>query len=243
MNRAVAVQLAPVLDVRTHADAPEQARALARATAERLRTGIRVRGAASLVVPGGRTPAAFLRELSCANIDWQYVQVTLTDERWVDAAFPDSNEKQVRDNLLCGAARKASFVYLKTAHEDPRAALAARTRALLAMARPFDAVVLGMGDDGHIGSLFPGASCLPRAMDPHAEPALVAISPPRAPHRRISFNLPALLDARHIAILVRGGAKLEILQRAAAEFSSPLELPVTAIVTQTRAPVEVHWTG
>ncbi len=242
MNRAAARQLTVALNLHAYPDAGAQARMLACATADRLRAGIAARGAASLVVPGGRTPTGFLRELADAALDWQRVQVTLTDERWVDAAFPDSNEKQVRDNLLHGPARQATFVYLKTAHEDPRAALFARTRALLAMARPFDAVVLGMGEDGHVGSLFPGAACLPKAMNPDEDPALVAISPPRAPHRRISFNLPALLDARHIAILVQGKTKLEVLERAAADCTPALELPVAAIVTQRRAPVEIHWT-
>lgn len=209
------------------ADPHVQALKLAADVAARLREALARRGSASLIVPGGRTPVEFFAALSSAALDWERITVGLTDERVTDPGADGSNEFLVRRHLLAGNAAAAQF--------RPW-----RSHGLEAIARPYDMVVLGMGDDGHCASLFPGAAGLEAALDPAAPPALVAITPPAARLERVSLNLAALLEARHIAVLIQGAAKLSVLEHAA-QGASPLELPVAAILGQARVPVDVYW--
>lgn len=239
---APAGSLTPGVVLREHADAATAARELAQQTADRLRAALKTRGRASLVVSGGRSPIAFFHALAAANLEWSDIWVSLADERWVPPSSPDSNEKLVRENLLTGHAAAAHFVPLKTEAAAPEAALDDRTHALAAMPRPFDVLVLGMGDDAHTASLFPGAPGVEQALRPDATPATVAIDPrtPGANHRRISLNLAALLDARHIALLLQGAGKRGVLERALLAGVT-FDMPITAILHQSRVPVEVHW--
>lgn len=206
----------------------------------RLRAALAARASASLVVSGGKSPLAFFRALSQATLDWQRVWITLADERWVDSASPDSNERTVRDHLMQGPAAQASFVPLKTSALSPELALDNRAAALAGMPKPFDVVVLGMGEDGHTASLFPGADNLRDALDLSSPPAPIAITPPAAPHRRISLNLAAVIDARFIALPIQGIAKRAVFERAA-RGASALELPVAAVLSHAPVPVDVYW--
>lgn len=205
-----------------------------------LRLGIAWRGKGSLAVAGGRTPVPLFRALSDAELDWRQVGITLTDERWVPEDHPGSNAALVRRELLAGRAGSARFVPLHDA--SPSAADAASNvwNMLGALARPFDAVVLGMGEDGHFASLFPGDPGLSAALDPEAEPACVAMHAPVQPHERISLNLAALLQARRLFLFVTGSAKRELLL-AAAHRGSALQWPVSALLAQRHPAPEVYW--
>src|SRR6185312_2483967 len=106
--------------------------------------------------------------------------------------------------------------------------------------RPFDVTLLGMGDDGHTASLFPGSPGIREALDPTAPAGCVATWSPRAPHARVSLNLSALLESRHISILILGGEKLAVHRRACS--AGPVEeMPVRGILRQAGVPVEVLW--
>jgi Glucosamine-6-phosphate isomerases/6-phosphogluconolactonase len=94
-------------EIHRHADFDALARSLSAWTQALLAAGIATRGRASLVVPGGRTPAPWFDLLSQADLAWDRVRVTLTDERWVDAGHPASNERLVRERLLRGKAAAA----------------------------------------------------------------------------------------------------------------------------------------
>ncbi|MET0985031.1 MAG: 6-phosphogluconolactonase [Steroidobacteraceae bacterium] len=205
-----------------------------------LNEAIAVRDVASLVVSGGRTPVLFFSKLSQEPIKWDQVRVTLADERWVEPTSPDSNERLVREHLLQGAAPAAHFVGLKNPAATPEAGIDWAWRALSRVARPYDVVVLGMGNDGHFASLFPGSLGLARALDPQAKPACVAMNSLTAPHARISFNLAAILDSRRIVLHIEGEEKWAVWQRARAGGSST-ELPIRALLQQKTVPVDVYW--
>ena len=132
---------------------------LAEKVAALLAADIQARGKASLVVSGGRTPMGFFHLLSQQLLDWSSVTVTLADERWVDADHQDSNEKLVRENLLINEAHQAQFISLKSAAKNAVDAESECEQAL-ASAGQFTVVILGMGDDGHTASLFPGTEAL-----------------------------------------------------------------------------------
>jgi 6-phosphogluconolactonase len=211
---------------------------LAQDVAKELRTAIERRGKASLIVSGGRSPAAFLDALSRNQLPWDRVFVSLAAERWAGEA--ERNETLVRKHLLTNLAATARFIPLKTPAAEPELVLSERMRLLRLMPLPFDVVVLGMGDDGHTASLFPDAEGIEAAMDPNAEPGLVVITPPAAPHRRISLNLAACLDARRICIQIQGTVKRAVLEEAR-ERATPQQLPIAAVLQQSRVPVDVYW--
>jgi 6-phosphogluconolactonase len=223
-------------------DSDEMVAALAGEIVSRLRAGILARSSASLVVSGGSTPGALFDSLSARSAPWQSVCITLSDERWIAPDRDGSNEKLVRTRLLRDMAAAARFVGLKTADALPQAAEAAVGAAVAAMPRPFDVVVLGMGDDGHTASLFPNAVGLDAALDTSLPDLVRAIhaNDATATGERMSLTLRAILDSRLIVILIRGDAKLAAYRRAAAG-TEVLEAPVRAVLHQTRTPVQVFW--
>lgn len=191
-----------------------------------------------LGVSGGRSPVPLFQALSRLALPWDRVTVTLADERWVPPAHPDSNEALVRAHLLRGRAAAAGFVPLFTGAATPEAGAAAACAALDALPRPFSRILLGMGEDGHIASLFPGAAELAEGLA--TEAWALAVRPPHAPHPRLSLSLRALLQARDLVLVVSGEAKRRVLERALEE--GPVEdLPVRAILRQSAVPVSVCW--
>jgi 6-phosphogluconolactonase len=221
-------------------NAAAQAAALATAVANVLTEALRARSQASLVVSGGRTPAAMFAKLAAIPLEWSRIHITLADERWVEPTSDSSNEHLVRSTLLTGLARAAAFTGLKTSAPDAQAGLAEAWQRCTTMPQPFDQVLLGIGDDGHFASLFPGAEGLVDALDEGAEPRCVAMTPIDAPFPRISLNLAALLRAHSIRIQICGAGKWEVYQRAL-EPGPFAEMPIRAILRQRKVPVDVYW--
>lgn len=222
-------------------DSTALAHALAGEIRVDLEEAIEMRNAAGLVVSGGRTPLKLFQQLRAEKLSWSKVRITLADERWVDVEEEASNEHLVRHTLLTGQAAQAHFVGLKNPAPTPEAGAEWSWRALSRVPRPFDVVLLGMGEDGHTASLFPGSLALARALDATAAPGCVAVNALKAPHARLSLNLAALLDARRIILHIEGEAKWQVYQRARMPGSAA-ELPVRAILHQKEVAVDVYWT-
>jgi 6-phosphogluconolactonase len=218
--------------------------ALADDIAAQLTTAVASRGAASAVVSGGTTPGPLYERLSRLPAPWAQVTLTLADERWVALDDDLSNERLVRACLERGAAAAVRLVSLKSAHAEPEQAEGVVDAAVRAMPRPFDVVLLGMGEDGHTASLFPHARGLDKALDV-ADPALARAVRPASPGvaggvARMSLSLRALLDSRRIVILVFGAAKWAVYQEAL-QAGAVADMPVRAVLRQDRAPVELWW--
>ena len=220
------------------ADVEALSRALASQIAAGLKAAIGARGLASLVVSGGKSPIRLFELLRMEALDWSSVCVALADERWVDPSDSASNEKLVRDVLLKEAAATARFLGLKNAAPTPDMGAVSAWETFARVPRPFDAMVLGMGDDGHTASLFPGSSNLPSALN--AVAGCVGMRSPVAPHARLSLNLSALLDSRRIVVLITGDQKWRTYLAASAP-GAVQDMPVRALLRQTRTPVEVMW--
>lgn len=216
------------------------ATALAAQITAATRLGLAQRGAASVAVPGGRTPLPLFHALRDADLDWDRVGITLTDERWVPEAHAASNAALVRRELLAGRAARARFVPLFDGSASAANAAPAVWQNLAALPRPFDAVLLGMGEDGHFASLFPGNEALASALDADAAPACVPMRAPAEPAERISLNLAALLQTRRLFLFVTGAAKRELLL-AAAHREVPGQWPVTALLVRHTPLAEVYW--
>jgi 6-phosphogluconolactonase len=217
----------------TFADTDQLDQALAEHLAHRLQADIAHHGHASLAVSGGSTPTGMFRSLSRCELNWARVWLTLVDERRVATDSPASNERLLRENLLQNCAAQAHFISLA---DKGAQGLAILERALDTMPRPFSAVVLGMGGDGHTASWFPGAANLAALLDP-ANPADVAeTEPATAPHPRLTLTLAAVLKSREILIHITGAAKKTLLEHARAG-----EHPVAAILQQTTTPASIWW--
>jgi 6-phosphogluconolactonase len=207
--------------------------ALAQHLAGRLAADIAEHGRASLAVSGGGTPANMFRLLSHCELDWSRVWLTLVDERCVATDSPDSNERLLREKLLQNRAAAARFISMADAGAEGLAALG---REIAAIPRPFSAVVLGMGGDGHTASWFPRAANLTTLLDP-TNPAQVAETEPvTAPHRRLTLTLAAVLGSREIILHITGSAKQAVLERAREQH-----YPVAAILDQQVTPVTIWW--
>ena len=151
-----------------------------------------------------------------------------------------SNEHLVRNVLLQDQAAAARFHGLKNGAPTPDLGAVSAWETFARVPRPFDAVVLGMGDDGHTASLFPGSPNLASALNQGAVAGCVGMWSPVAPQPRLSLNLTALLDSRRVVVLITGESKWNTL--AAANQDGPAhDMPIRAVLRQSRTPVDVMW--
>lgn len=232
-----------LLNVTTHSftDCHAQAEALAERVAGQLRQALDRRGSAVLAVSGGTTPRDFFDRLSREPLDWGRVHVTLVDERWVPDSDERSNARLVKTTLLQHAAGTAPFVPLYTGAATPEAGLAEASARIAALPTPFDAVVLGMGDDGHTASFFPNGDHLAEALDLDGQAPVLPMHAPDAGEPRITLTLPTLLDTRALYLLVSGVRKRDILADARLGLGAARHYPVRAVLAQQRVPVAVYW--
>ncbi len=234
--------MTPTINLNFHsfADPDELAEHLAALIADLLRRAIKARGRATLVVSGGSTPKPLFLALAHQDIDWARVTVTLADERWVDTTAADSNERLVRRYLLRDQAGAAKFIGLKNKAATAGEGEEECAQHLAGIPRPFDLVILGMGGDGHTASFFPGAGRLPESLDMEPGRDCLAISPPNAPHERMTLTLPILLNSRQIIIHITGPAKKKVLEQARADGPAT-EMPIRTILRQQQTPLSVYW--
>ena len=221
-------------------DADAMAAAAADDIAAQLRAAAGARGVASLSLCGGSTPEPVYRALSAADLPWDKVTVTLSDERWVDPSAEESNERLARETLLQGPAASACFVGLFRGGA-PGDAPAALEAALQAAPRPIDVGILGVGEDGHTASLFPtGAD---HALDPAARDrlAVVAFDGPGASKARITMTLPELAAHRTLIVLARGMRKRAIIDAVLGIAGDPEDLPMARVIAASRGDVRIYW--
>ncbi|OMH25953.1 6-phosphogluconolactonase [Motiliproteus sp. MSK22-1] len=205
-----------------------------------LRSSIDTKGEASLAVSGGRTPTALFQQLSEQSLDWSKVTIVLVDERWVDADHEDSNERLVRLNLLQNQAVKARLIGLKTAASGALEGMDELTEKLASLPPVLDAVILGMGEDGHTASFFPKAQELSQALDLQSTRSCQSVTPVDAPHQRMTLTLPRLLASQRIFLHLCGEGKLPVLEKAM-KAGEVEDMPVRSVLRQKNTPVEICW--
>ncbi|MGH3159010.1 MAG: 6-phosphogluconolactonase [Streptosporangiaceae bacterium] len=223
-------------EVIVHRDAP----LLAKAVAARLVIGLvdaaATHGNASVVLTGGGIGTAVLAELSAAPaadaVDWRHLDVWWGDERFAPTGDPERNETGARDALLSKVDVDPSRVHPMPGPDgpdgdDPEAA-AARYAAWLRSATrhedhgevpSFDVLLLGIGPEGHVASLFPGMPAL------YDERTVVAVrGSPKPPPTRLTLTLPAINAAREVWVIAAGPEKAGAVQLALSG-AGPVQVP------------------
>ncbi|HEY0119055.1 MAG TPA: 6-phosphogluconolactonase [Cellulomonas sp.] len=208
------------LEVVVHPDAA----ALAEATAARLLIHLldrqSLRAPLHVVLTGGTAGTATLRAIAASPVrdavDWSGVHVWWGDERFVPADSPDRNERQAREALLDALPIPADNVHAMPAQGAALDEHAAATWYAAELARfgdpvpRFDVLLLGVGPDGHVASLFPGHATLhERARSVVGEP-----ESPKPPPHRVSLTFPAIRAAREVWLVVAGQDKADAVARA-----------------------------
>ena len=225
-----------------HADAAALADALAATLHRQCERALAERGSALLALAGGRTPFPAYRALAASDLDWSRVTAMPTDERCVPHDHAACNLRGLREAMA--GTRGLTLQALTTRDGDPDASQAAARAMLAQHPNAFDVVVLGMGEDGHTASLFPGAPRLDAALDPTRADGAMRVDPdplpPEAPFPRITLTASRLLHARCIILAITGHAKRAVLDRALAD-ADPRRHPVAAILHAPGATVHVHW--
>lgn len=186
-------------------DADAVARAAAQLIIETAADAIAHRGRFHLVLAGGRTPAVAYQHLARQSADWEQWEIFFGDERCLPANHAERNSQMAERVLLSQVPITPDRVHAIAAERGAEAAAASYAR-ILAMAVPFDLVLLGVGEDGHTASLFPG-----RTLDSDAWTVPV-YDAPKPPPERVSLGLKALRSARQLLVLVTGATKREALR-------------------------------
>jgi 6-phosphogluconolactonase len=215
-----------------YADAELMMMDLANVLAGQLRQALSLGERASLAVPGGTTPGPIFDSLCAVDIDWDRVDVLLTDERWVPETSDRSNTRLLRQRLLTNRAAAARLVPLYADTATPEESLDS-LQAGIAATLPLSVVLLGMGLDMHTASIFPGADRLDDALTGAA--LLVPMRAPGAPEPRITLSAAVLNGAMSRHIVITGAAKREAFERA--KGLPPAEAPVAAVLKGAT----IHW--
>ncbi len=213
------------------------AQSLAQAIAAYLADALAARPRASLAVSGGRTPTAMLQALSQIELDWQRVDITLVDERWVAEDQAGSNAALVKANLLQNAAAEANFIAMYNGAKSNTAGVAQCQQDLASISRPVDVMVLGMGNDGHTASLFPHCPNLHTAMADNNPALCAATTAPVEPTQRMTWTGQQIHLARHKLLHLVGEDKLDTLAQAM-QLRSPSKMPIFAFLQR---PMEIFW--
>ena len=198
--------------------APEAAEWIAAVVQE----AIAARGLCRLALAGGETPRAVHEALASRKVDWSRVQITFGDERCVPPDHADSNFRMAKETLLDAVAIPAGNVFRIRGEIAPADAAREYEDKLAAFAARFgerryihDFVLLGLGEDGHTASLFPGSPALEETVR-----NVIPTTGPKPPPQRITMTFPLLNAARHVAFLVTGAGKHALVEEIVAGGSA-----------------------
>ena len=196
------------------------------------------RGKVVIGLSGGSTPRAIYEVLGKEKLDWSKVWVFLVDDRYINADDPKSNQFLLRSTLLKNAPiPESQIIFPDTTlpYEDCIRSYEVQLRSLLK--NPADLVTLGLGDDGHIASLFPPVP--ERGMGPKL--TMRTTTDRFAVHDRISVTLPVLTNARAKVFLLRGKGKKKVWEEMLASNEGERRWPAKAVLASGNVTIVTQW--
>lgn len=199
--------MSPPLDVEVCADLSALNRSSADWLEREIRAAVAARGSCSVALSGGRSPRPFLEDLAARALPWGQVRFFFVDERCVPPDDPESNFRMAREALFEPARIDPSRIHRMEGERADRDAAARDYEALLPA--ELDVVVLGIGEDGHTASLFPGSPLL----DERVRKVAAAFGP-KPPPWRLTLTPPVLLAARRTVMITAGKGKAQAVARA-----------------------------
>ena len=216
----------------------DAATALAENIAERLQQVLYFKTRAVLALSGGRSPQRVLPVLARAPMDWSAVDVTLSDERWVPPSDPASNAAMIERCFLQEGAARVNFLPLWTTNTSHAEAPVHADARLRSITMPPDIIYLGIGEDGHLASLFPANTTAAfTASNGFSISTLADVS--QAPRERISLDLPSLLGAATIYLHFGGAAKSSVYETAVNMTTPSAALPLSLVVQSEHPDIRV----
>ncbi len=226
-------------EVRVCPDPETLSRAAAQALSDFLRRSVTRRGRCTVALSGGRTPRRVYELLAeDPRIPWPQIEVFWGDERYVPPGDSRSNAQMARELLLGRIAIPPENVHPMPTHfgdpEDAARAYEATLRRVFGGWPRLDLVLLGMGSDGHVASLFPGS---PALLEP--DRWVVAVRADADPPGRLTLTLDSINRARRVDILVTGAEKHQALHRALWGPRDPVRCPASGV--QPRHGTVVWW--
>lgn len=233
--------LSPRPRLQVHADTGAMIRAAADAFVAKAQAALAAHGHFSVALAGGGTPKPLYELLATApyrdRLDWSRIEVFFGDERCVPPDSPRSNYRMAHAALLSKLPLPAANVHRLRGEDEPALAALAYEHALRAVFRRawprFDLVLLGIGDNGHTASLFPGCACLRER-----ERAVCAQYVESQREWRLTLTLPVLDAAAAVWLLADGAGKADVLARVLDGPWQPDVLPVQYVAP---APGEYVW--
>jgi len=216
-----------------YADAEMMALDLANRLAGELRTALGHRDRVLFVVPGGTTPGPVFDAICDIDLEWERVDILLSDERWRPEKHIRSNTRLIRERLLTGRAAAARYLPLYARAETPEAVID-ELEVNIHPALPIDICLLGMGADMHTAGLIPGAEGCAAALADDA-PVLCPIRASGEDEPRVTLSARVLAGAINIHVVLTGEKKRRALERA--RTMRPADAPVAAVLEGAT----VHW--
>jgi 6-phosphogluconolactonase len=193
---------------------------------------------AAMIVTGGSSPVQCYAQMAKADVEWSRVQLVLSDERWVAPSDENSNEGMIRSSLMVDQAANARLMPFYNGAVPASERCEELNISLGSMSQPFAATLLGMGEDGHIASLFPDMENLADGLDPDSKEQCITVQTAASSLPRVSLTLAPILHSEQVVLLFFGEAKRAVYEKAK---SSPGLFPVSSLLTQQRTPVHVFW--
>ena len=203
-------------------------------------SAIDARGAALLALPGGNTPKPIYRKLAAAKLEWKRVTLIPGDERLVPMQSELSNVRAIAQAFLPTGAR---VIPITGDIADYHLAGNSADARLQDLPWPPDLVWLGMGEDGHTASIFPGPDLEDALNAPKSRRAVGVMPDPMpadAPVARVTLTRAAILSARTILIAITGQAKRDLLEQAIKDGHSS-KLPIGRVLAECDQPIDIHW--
>lgn len=206
-------------------------------------SAIEAHGGARIAVPGGSTPEPIFKRLATADIDWSKVTIIPTDDRLVPLDDSASNHAMLQRFFGPKGATVISLVD-EAALDDYREAGRLADQRLGLLEWPLDLACLGMGEDGHTASIFPGPD-MDRALTGPRERRAVGVHPDpmpdNAPVDRVTLTAAAVASARTVMVVLRGDAKKKVLEQAIEQ--GPLSAyPIGRLLAEVEADADLFWT-